>query len=227
MIKETVIKILGSHKIKLSGGMLKLAACFVDYEAEYLPPDSRIVEYGFAFSKLMGLPQGKVCDVGYVARHNYIIPSLAFYGWQVTGIDIRKEWSFHHPNFKSIQGDMRTSGLPDSEFDVVICISTLEHIGLSGYYGITELDNDGDMSAVNDMKRVLKQGGKFILTVPYCKDYSVTAGARIYDMARLNKILDGFSLKSIVVYLQVGTEWLMVDTNIAKEGVVCLEAIKR
>lgn len=44
-------------KLKLSSGLLRLASHFVDYEAEALPPDGRIIEYGFVAHKLSGVAQ--------------------------------------------------------------------------------------------------------------------------------------------------------------------------
>jgi len=224
---EKILKLAGKRKIRLGAGILKVAACFVDYESEHLPPDSRIVEDSFVFSKLMKMKVGTALDVGCVARHNYVSPSLAMNGWQVYGLDIRSEWQFHHPNFQFVQKDMRDSGLKSGMFDVVTCISTLEHIGLVGYYGETKEDNDGDIEAFNEIKRVTKVGGTILLTVPYCKTYSTRPGVRVYDMKRLNSMCKGLSTKSKVVYLQdKNGDWFMNTENIATEGVICLELVK-
>lgn len=227
MVLEKILKLAGNHKIRMGSGILKVAACFVDYESEHLPPSSRIIEHSYAFGKLMELPKGKALDIGCVARHNYISPSLSMNGWEVTGIDIRNEWQFHHPNFTFIQGDIRETKLDSHYFDVVTCISTLEHIGLAGYYGNRVEVGDGDLQAIEQIKRVLKPNGKLILTVPYCKNYFVRPGARIYDMSRLNKMLNGFAFKDKVIYLQdKNGDWNIV-INTLLEGVICLELVAK
>lgn len=216
-----------SHKIRLGSTILKFASHFIDYESSHLPPTSRIVEHSYVFGKLMSMPKGKALDIGCIARTNYISPSLAMNGWEVYGIDIRNEWQFHHPNFTFIQGDIREAKLESQSFDLVTCISTLEHIGLAGYYGNRVESQDGDFQAIERVKTLLKPNGKLILTVPYCKNYFVKPGARIYDMNRLTKMLDGFTIKDKVIYLQdENGDWNIVSNNTLLEGVICLELIK-
>lgn len=47
-------------------------------------------------------------------------------------------------------------GIPSNEFDIVTCISTLEHF-----------EGDLDVGVVNEMHRVLKPNGYLFITVPY------------------------------------------------------------
>ena len=216
-----------SHKIGLSSGMLKLAACFIDYEAESIPPDSRLVEYGYTLSKLAGYPRGKVLDVGCIARHNYMNPMLSFSGWEVWGMDIRTGWRFQHPNFHFIKEDIRKNSFSDNTFDTITCISTLEHIGLPGYYGNTEEELSGDKHAVQEILRVLKPGGNLLLTIPYCYHNSIQPGERIYNMEDLEKLLVDFIILDKIIYVQEKDEWLITDENIRKEAVICLELLKR
>jgi SAM-dependent methyltransferase len=224
---QSILKLAGKKKIRLGASILKVAACFVDYESEHLPPDSRIIEDSFAFSKLMGMSIGKACDVGCIARHNYISPSLAMNGWEVYGVDIRSEWQFHHPNFHFIQGDIRENTFETESLDLITCISTLEHIGLIGYYGNQHEIKEGDYEAMVQIKRVLKKSGTLLLTVPYRKTYIERPGTRVYDTNRLLPMIEGYSIKSEVVYLQDKKGfWFIKDRNIEEEGVICLELIK-
>lgn len=230
-VLEKTFKVLGNvkvRKMKLNSGLLKVAACFVDYESEHLPPDSRIVEDSYVFSKLLGMKPCRVLDVGCVARHNYISPSLAMNGWDVYGMDIRSEWQFHHPNFIFVQADVTKSGLGDEMFDVIICISTMEHIGLVGYYGNSVEDKDGDTKAMTEMRRLLRKRGVLLLTVPYCGHYFDRQGTRVYDMNRLQRLTNGkFNVGSEVVYLQDKKgNWDIADEKIESEGVICLEMVK-
>lgn len=223
---ETILKLAGKRKIRMGSGILKVAACFVDYESEHLPPTSRIVEASFVFSKLINRKIGRMLDVGCVARNNIIPPALAFNGWEVYGVDIRSEWQFHHPNFHFIQSDVRNLPFKAGFFDLITCISTIEHIGLAGYYGNVKESGDGDFETVDRIREMLKPGGTLLLTVPYQKVYFRKPGARIYDMKRLDKMLTGFSVRDKVIFLQdKNGHWFQVD-DCDTEGVICLELVK-
>jgi SAM-dependent methyltransferase len=223
---QALLKLAGKRKIRLGSSILKVAACFVDYESEHLPPDSRIIEDSFAFSKLMGMKLGMAMDVGCIARHNYISPSLAMNGWDVYGIDIRSEWQFHHPNFHFIQGDIRQTELRSCSFDLITCISTLEHIGLVGYYGNQIEIQRGDYDAMEQMWKILKKRGTLLLTVPFRNTYAERPGTRVYDIKRLTPMMEGFMVKDKHIWVQDKKgDWHEV-TNTDIEGVICLELVK-
>jgi len=223
---DKILRMAGNRKIRLGSSILKVAACFIDYESEHLPPDSRIVEDSFVFSKLMNRPSGKALDVGCIARHNVISPSLALNKWIVYGVDIRSEWQFHHPNFNFLQEDIRKTSFPDDYFDLVSCVSTLEHIGLVGYYGNRDEVEHGDAEALQQIKRILKSQGTLLLTVPYCDNYFSRPGCRVYSLPVLMEMLDGFALSDKLIYLQDKKgDWNTV-THTSTEGVICLELIK-
>lgn len=215
-------------KLKLNLALLKLASIFIDYEAESLPPDGRIVEYGYAVSRLSRLLPSKVLDVGCTARFNYIPATLCFAGWEVDGIDIRK-WQFSHPCFCLIIGDVRHMDIPDETYDCVYAVSTIEHIGLRGYYGNKEFDEDGDIKTAREVWRVLKSDGRFIITVPYAKKYWGRGGARRYDADRLERLIEGFNLIDKAFYMQDKSgKWMPVeqDNIIDKEAIALVEVQK-
>jgi len=128
-------------KLKLSPGWLKFAYRFLDVEAsaEAALPDGRMIEYSFVIGKLVSLAKGRLLDVGCVARLNLVPATIASLGWEVYGIDVR-QFKFRFPNFHFVLGDITKTDFPDSFFDAVSAVSTLEHIGLKGRYGISEGD---------------------------------------------------------------------------------------
>jgi SAM-dependent methyltransferase len=75
-------------------------------------------------------------------------------------------------------------------FDVAWSISSFEHDGL-GTYG-DPLDPDGDLKAMQKMKRIVKPGGLLFLAVPIGSDKIQFNSARIYGRLRLPMLLAGW-----------------------------------
>jgi len=184
-------------KIGLPNWVLDLAYKFVDVEKNSPTVDERTYEYAFAASKLLGLPVGtKLLDVGCVARTNFI-PALACeLGFDVWGIDIRPYW-FEHPNFTFIQGDITEEKKGPGFFDIVTAISTLEHIGIKGRYGIAQQNLGRDRLAIKAIYQLLREEGSLVLTVPFhvSNDNKVSSLGKIYGAKTLQSMSTGWVIK--------------------------------
>lgn len=77
-------------------------------------------------------------------------------------------------------------------FDVAWSISSFEHDGL-GMYG-DPLDPNGDIKAMQKMKRIVKPGGLMFFAVPVGKDKILFNNARIYGEVRLKKMFEGWEV---------------------------------
>lgn len=77
-------------------------------------------------------------------------------------------------------------------FDAALSISAIEHDGL-GRYG-DALDPDGDIRAMADFKRLLKDGGILFLSVPVGLDALVWNAHRVYGRKRLPRLLEGWRI---------------------------------
>lgn len=191
-------------KVKLPGRLIRFAYHFVDVEAsgEAARPDGRIIEYSFIMGKLGHAKPARVLDVGCVARLNYLPASLASLGWEVWGID-QREWKFRFPNFHFAREDIRQTSFPDDFFDCVYAVSTLEHIGLSGRYGVTKDDPEGGLRTIKEIARILCRGGRLLVTMPYGKKYQVVKSQkRIYDKQSLEKLFSGWKIEDKILYAQ-------------------------
>jgi len=190
-------------KIKLSPGLLSFAYRFVDVEAsgEAATPDGRMIEYSFVIGKLALLEKGRVLDVGCVARLNFLPATLISIGWEVYGIDMR-QFKFRSPNFHFVLGDITRTDFPDSFFDAIYAVSTLEHIGLAGRYGISKYDQEGDATALREMRRILRSGGTLLLTLPYGNEKRQTTLNRLYDRDSLEELLADWEIKDRILYAQ-------------------------
>ncbi len=153
--------------------------------------NSRIVEYPYVIERLHDLEPGRVLDVGATDTGNFLAPTLVAMGWEVWGIDVRP-FSLELADFHSVVGDIRATPFADGFFDVAYCVSTIEHVGLSGRYGVRVEDPDGDITAAREIRRTVRAGGRFILTIPYGVGGIVKPAERIYDRARLERLTEGW-----------------------------------
>jgi len=68
----------------------------------------------------------------------------------------------------------------------------------------------GDKRALHEIARILKVGGKVIITVPFGKRFvSTSAGFRAYDYRHLRELLSEFEIEKIEYAINRG-----VDSNI-------------
>jgi SAM-dependent methyltransferase len=203
---------------------------------ETLPSDipDRMVEYPFVLREL-NLEYGRVLDVGCTSPYNIIPLFMADQGLEVWGIDFR-EFKIRHPNFKFIKGDIRKTNFPDSYFDRIIAVSTIEHIGLKGRYS-SATDLNGDRKAILEMSRILMKDGNILITVPFGIAKIVGASHRVYGGERLRELIDGLKIVKAEFYVKnrngywvscEESEAELVDASLTKEyAVACLNLLKQ
>lgn len=102
------------------------------------------------------------------------------------GIDTRV-CHFRHPKFHFHRLDIaRRTPFRRAFFSQIVCISTLEHIGLKAY------DNksfaQGDLCALREMYRILAPGGRLFLTVPF-ERREFRGWFKVYDSQRWDRLL--------------------------------------
>lgn len=139
-------------------------------------------------SGLMTFPvNGWVLEVG-CAEYDWIAPLKADRpDLHVVGID----WRIDRRAAATAQiiGDVLTMPLADDQFDAVVGVSSIEHIGL-GHYDHDPLDVDGDVHCTERIGRWLKPGGWFYADVPYAESYRVEGTShRAYDESALRSRL--------------------------------------
>ena len=162
----------------------------------HLVVNERVADYPFVHQNLGLDGKGRILDVG--CYRTKLVIELASLGYEVYGID-GIEYPLEHPNFTFVLGDICKTPFPDDFFDAVTAVSTIEHIGLGRYEYPTY--SDGDKIAMNEIKRILKPGGKAIITVPFGKKTVVYHGEiqlhRVYDSQALNNLFSDSGLEIV------------------------------
>jgi SAM-dependent methyltransferase len=142
----------------------------------------------FASRHLSRIKPNSILDVG--SYRHFILGLLAHYS--VTTIDVRPRPATSI-NETVITCDARALDLSNNVFDSVVSLCTLEHFGL-GRYG-DEFDIEGDKKALSEMIRVLKPGGRLILTTTITRGLPSLAfnAHRIYSLEMIRGLLGGMT----------------------------------
>ena len=96
-------------------------------------------------------------------------------------------------NYESGFADLKKIPFENESIASLSCMHTIEHIGL-GRYG-DELDVDGDLKAIAELKRVLQPGGNLLFVTPVGKPRTEFNAHRIYSYQQVIDYFSPLSLK--------------------------------
>jgi len=175
----------------------------------------RDVEIPFVLNNIPK-PPAKLLDVG--CKESIFLLEMDKLGFDAYGIDIN---DYEVPYKKFIKADARNIPFEDKTFDVVTCISALEHYGLveTPYNSDTIYDPEAPFKAIKEMARVLKDDGMIILTLPYghTENEEWLKWVRFYnrDMIRQLSNVDGLFIFKQQIKACINNLWIDISE---KEG---------
>ncbi|MEX2570206.1 MAG: class I SAM-dependent methyltransferase [Gemmatimonadota bacterium] len=139
--------------------LAEMDALLAREDVSYLHPGKRW-EYPWALSRAE-LPAGsRVLDAG--AGDSIFSVYLAKRGHRVTAVDLSFAGTLgelHHVPIEYVRADLTDLPQPSASFDAVFCISVIEH-----------LSEEQVPKAMAELRRVLRPGGKLLLTTDYYED---------------------------------------------------------
>jgi SAM-dependent methyltransferase len=159
--------------------------------------DERIVEYPWFFSRLPA-GAGKLLDAGSVLNFDFLLQQPQLRDKDLTIMTLSPEADcFWRHGVSYVYGDLRDTGFRDDYFDSIVCISTLEHVGLDNTLLYTkdaskkESDTTAYLAAVRELRRILKPGGSAFITVPFGRQ-DVRSWLQVFDADMLESLLSAF-----------------------------------
>src|SRR5436309_530447 len=126
--------------------------------------DERSLEIPWALARYDG--ERRVLDVGYAfAEPAYLAGLVALGAEELVGVDLAQT---DVSGLRGVVADVRSLPFDDAAFDLVLCVSTLEHVGRDNEVYDVDADRaeDGDAAALRELHRVLAKDGRLLVTVP-------------------------------------------------------------
>lgn len=150
----------------------------------------RAIEWSWVVAHLPDAP-AEVLDLGCVG--SALTGIAARLGHRVTAVDLRPI-EYEMDNVRPLQGDVRDLALPERFFGTIINCSTIEHIGLSGRYGVSADQEHGDREVMKRLRNLLAPAGRMLLTLPIGLDAVFPPYHRVYGRETLPALLDGYDI---------------------------------
>ncbi|MBI2670092.1 MAG: class I SAM-dependent methyltransferase [Candidatus Yanofskybacteria bacterium] len=158
--------------------------------------DERIIEIPWVISQIGGdrvemLDAGSALNFKEIIEHKNIVPKNLFI------MNLNPESNcFWNKGVSYVYSDIRKAPFKSDNFDIISCVSTLEHIGMDNtqiYTGENRFkENSGDyLPAVLEMKRMLKPGGTLFITVPFGR-YENHGFFQQFNSQMVQKVADAF-----------------------------------
>ena len=216
--------------------------------------DERVVEYPWILSRLKDEAR-IIMDAGSSLNHREI---LFLDIWEkrklyITTLFDECRYKTRFPLFY-IYEDLRHLSFEDNYFDSIICISTLEHVGMdnSMFYTPDQSKKENNkfayLEAVKQLKRVLKPGSSIYWTMPYGQ-YENHGWFQVFDQSMVEALKKTFAPAQVyeeyfkyennqwnfstaeacrdAQYFDIHEESVREkETPAASESIVCLECIK-
>jgi 2-polyprenyl-3-methyl-5-hydroxy-6-metoxy-1,4-benzoquinol methylase len=172
--------------------------------------NERIVEVPYAFRALCQIkPQAKVLDVG--ATESTVCLSLATLGYHVTAVDPRPN-PLLHERLQVVVAPIE-KWEHEEEFDAVLCLSTIEHIGRPAY-DQQATEQRLDLKAMKRIRELTRKEGMLVLTTAVGQA-SVGERGRVYNREALDELLDGWKVTDrTLVQRRDATNWVTIHEPI-------------
>jgi SAM-dependent methyltransferase len=152
--------------------------------------DERVVEYPWLFSRRL---RGRVLDAGSVLNHRHVVEAILEEVDELTITTLAPEpVAFISMAVSYLFADLRELPFRDDWFDEVVCLSTLEHVGMdTAIYGADTPrapdPQEEAAKALRELLRIVKPGGRVHISVPY--GHSEDLGwLRQLDRAEVNEL---------------------------------------
>lgn len=191
-----------------------------------LPPhwgrgmSERIVEFPWVVAALESTSAGLTLDAGSTLNHRHVLDRVlpAVRALHVVTLAPERE-SFPARGVSYLYADLRDLPQRAHLYDTVVCLSTLEHVGMdvSGYNAQATVEVDPQHAAVQaarEIRRVVKPAGRILISVPFGRPDNL-GWLRQFDEPSLHELIAGFGPADveISVYRYAHDQWQLSNAE--------------
>jgi len=174
------------------------------FQPQHLPPnygfrlDERLIEIPWVFARIPPT-QSRLLDAGSALNQEIYLshPSLAQKNIHILTLAPEKYCAWKS-GVSYLFGDLRATPYRDGWFDEIVCISTLEHVGMDNtrlYTADPTFRENSPQEAENTMRefrRILRPGGHLWLTFPYGKSAQL-GWLQVFDATAVKGLISAFA----------------------------------
>jgi O-antigen chain-terminating methyltransferase len=199
----------------------------------------RVVEIPWVLSRYRG--ERRVLDIGPAFAQPLYVQHLTRLGIpELHGVDLAPVGV---PGMRMTRADVRQMPFADWSFDLITCVSTLEHIGRDNAHYLVQAPTDvveGDLATLRELRRVLGASGRILITVPFGrldiqdwqKQYDLTAWRSLLERAALQAVETEFFGYTPVGWRRVADPAALAGSGYRADGApgatgVCCAALTR
>lgn len=185
--------------------------------------DERVIEYPWVLSRIPITPNENLLDVGSTLNYKVILNSEALRDKKITILNLSPEED-QFSKVSYVVGDIRNLPFDSNSFDLITCISTLEHVGLDNTRYTSKTENlearpKDFEKAVSELRRVAKPSARVFVTVPFGK-YQNFGWFQQFDAAMIQQIIKMFNPGDYQInyYKYIKDGWNISDEASCKDA---------
>jgi len=161
----------------------------------------RIIEYPWLISNLPEEPK-TLLDAGSTLNYSEIMNHKKLNNKKIIIVNLSHEdYCFWQKDISYLFADLRQLPFLDNCFDIITCISTLEHVGMDNTMFYTddpkhkESKSRDYLKVILELKRVLKSGGTLFITVPFGR-YQNLQYLQQFNQDMIKQVIETFNGKT-------------------------------
>lgn len=181
--------------------------------------DERVIEYPWVLSRLE-IAEHLLLDAGAALNFQYLLDLPELKSRFLVIYSLSPGSVIKRSNVSYIYGDLRHTMLNNENFDEIVCISTLEHVGMDNTFlyskdsRFNEFRPDDYQEVVKGFRRLLKPAGRLFITVPYGR-YENLGWLQQFDQQRVETVVNIFagSASSVTYYRYFAAGWQIANAD--------------